>query len=92
MYSLSGRPDDAARVFALVEELDTPASPIQLAVGHLAIGNTEESLRLFREAAENRLPSAGATLTILIKRNVFNDSVLEQPEVVEVRKRMGFQD
>ena len=90
VYSLSGRPDEAARVFALVEELDTPASPMQLAVGHLAIGNTEESLRLFREAAENRLPSAGATLTIIIKRNIYNDSVLDQPEFVEVRSRLGF--
>ncbi len=92
VYSLSGRPGDAARVLALVEELDTPASPIQLALGQLAIGNTEESLRLFREAAEKRLPSPGATLNILIKRNVFNDPVLEQPEFVEVRKRMGFPD
>ncbi len=92
VYSLSGRPDDAARVFALVEEQYAPASPMQLAVGHLATGDSEESLRLFREAAENRLPLGGSTLTILIKLNIYEDSVLEQPDFVEVRQRLGFTD
>ena len=92
VYSLSGRPDDAARVFALIEELDIPASSMQLAVDYLAIGDIEESLRLFQEAAENRLPESGATLTIMIKRNIYNDSVLEQPDFVEVRSRLGFRE
>ncbi len=90
MYSLSGRPDDAARVFAMAQDLPTPPSPMQAAVGHLAIGDVEESLRLLREAANTRLPTSGSTLTIMIKRNMFADPVLERPEFVAVRSRLGF--
>ncbi|HSG66955.1 MAG TPA: hypothetical protein VLD39_18245, partial [Gammaproteobacteria bacterium] len=90
VYSLAGRPDDVRRVLALVEERPTPPSQIQLALGQLALGNHEAALRLFRDSLENPLPLPGATITILVKNNVFDDPVLEQPEFVEVRDRLGF--
>ena len=66
--------------------------PIQLATGHLSVGNTDEALRLLREVAESELPVPGSLLTVILKRNLYNDPVLERPEFVEVRGRMGFRD
>lgn len=90
VYWLAGRPDDVQRVLALVEQRPTPPSQIQMAVGQLALGNDEAALRLLREALANPLPSAGATLTMLLKNNVFHDPVLERREFVEIRDRLGF--
>ena len=67
-------------------------SPIQQAVGYLALGDPDEALSLFREAAANVLPFPGAELTIQIKRNIYNDPILDQPEFVEVRNRLGFSE
>jgi len=68
------------------------SSPIQLATGHLSVGNTDEALRLLRELAESELPLPGSVLTVILKRNLYNDPVLERPEFVEVRGRLGFRD
>ncbi len=88
--SLAGYPDDAAQLVARTAGRATPPSATQRAVAQLALGNADEALELFEEAANFQLPSAGATITILIKNNMFNDPVLERPEFVEVRNRLGF--
>jgi len=90
VYSLAGLPDEAARLVRQTADLATPPSTIQRALGQLALGNTDAALQLFQQAAEYRLPSAGATLTNMIKNNLYDDPVLEQPEFVEVRNRLGF--
>ena len=42
--------------------------------------------------AEYPLPSAGATLSIMIKRNMYAGPVLERPEFVQIRNRLGSRD
>ena len=90
VYSLAGLAEEAQQLVRETEERATPPSTVQRAVNQLALGNTDEALQLFEEAADFRLPSAGATLTIMIKNNVYNDPVLERPEFVDVRRRLGF--
>jgi tetratricopeptide (TPR) repeat protein len=90
IYSRLGRTSDAMRLFSAMNSF-TP-SPSQAAVGNLAIGNLEESLRLFREASQSELALPGRILIILAKKNAWNDPALELPEFVEVRRRLGFRE
>jgi tetratricopeptide (TPR) repeat protein len=89
-YSLCGRPDDASRILATMAEL-TP-SLIQQAVGRLSAGDDEDALRLLRAEADSDLPLPGSALTVIVKNNLYNDPLLERPEFVEVRSRLGFGD
>jgi TolB-like protein/cytochrome c-type biogenesis protein CcmH/NrfG len=90
VYSRVGRPDDATRLFDAMWALSP--SPVQAALGYLAIRDTDESLRLFREAADSDVPLPGNAVTIYTKQNVWNDPILDQPEFVEVRSRLGFRE
>ena len=90
VYSRLRRHEDAVRMFERLQQLS--AGSIQLATGHLSVGNTEEALRLLQEVAESELPVPGSLLTIILKRNLYNDPVLERPEFVDVRGRLGFGD
>jgi TolB-like protein len=88
IYSRVGRPDEATRLFNEMWALSP--SPVQAALGYLAIRDIEESLRLFREAADSDVPLPGNAVTIFTKQNAWNDPILDQPEFVEVRSRLGF--
>ena len=88
LYSQLGRQDDAERLFA--QQRQMLSSDVQNALAFLAIGDYDESLRLLRAAAESEYPEPGDTLTVLVKVNIWNDPILEQPEFVEVRRRLGF--
>ncbi len=90
VYSRVGRPEDAMRLFNDMWALSP--SPVQAALGYLAIRDTDESLRLFREAADSDVPLPGNSLTIYTKQNAWNDPILDQPEFVEVRSRLGFRE
>jgi len=90
VYSRFGQDQDAARMFERLRQR-SPSS-IQLATGHLSVGNTDEALRLLREVAESELPASGSLLTMIFKTNLYNDPVLERPEFIEARSRLGFTD
>ncbi len=90
LYSQLGRQEDAERVFALQQEMS--GSDVQNALAFLAIEDYDESLRLLRAAAESEYPEPGDTLTILVKTNIWNDPILDQPEFVAVRSRLGFRE
>ena len=88
LYSHLGRKEDAERLF--VQQQEMPASDAQNALAFFAIKDYGESLRLLRAAAESQYPEPGDTLTILVKVNIWNDPILNQPDFVEVRRRLGF--
>ena len=90
LYSRLGRPEDAVRLFEALQQLSP--NPIQLAAGHLAVGEPAEALRLLHLVAESELPETGALLRMILVRNIYNDPVLEQPEFVEIRGMLGFRD
>jgi len=90
LYSQFGRQEDAERLFALQQEMS--GSDLQNALAFLAIGDYDESLTLLRAAAESVYPEPGDTIAILVKKNIWNDPILDQPEFVEVRSRLGFRE
>ena len=90
IYSRLGRTDDAMRLFSELESLSP--SPSQAAIANLAVGNVDESLRLFREASQNELPLPGRLIIVLAKINAWNDPILDQPEFLQVRNALGFQE
>jgi hypothetical protein len=91
------RLDLQADVDRLVSEFDDFASTntIPAASGilvSLATGDNETALRLLQEAGENKIPYDAPILLMRIKLNVFDDPVLEHPEVVAARAKLGFTD
>jgi hypothetical protein len=60
------------------------------ALAYLAIGEQERALEWLNTAAENRIPDGGFMVLWWLRANAFSDPVLEQPEFVEVRSRLGF--
>ena len=90
-YSLIGRTDAAVRIGTQVLEDYPTLAPSRAALAHLAIGNRGDALDLFREAAESG-DSIGDTLVYFVKRNVWGAPVLNEPEFVEVRSRLGFRE
>jgi len=98
-YSLLGRRDEAQRVFesvegkAVSEELDPGAGG--WAMLHLAVGNYDQALEWLRVAAdkiENQELDAGYYYIVIIRANPLSDPILDQPEFVEVRRRLGFRE
>ena len=68
-------------------------SPVSLvrALGALGIGDENAALAHLRTAAAHRHERDFA-MQFRIKHNVFDDDRLEQPEFVELRRRLGFPD
>ena len=59
---------------------------------YLAIGEYDQALRYFDAAAKNRIGNPPITLTTYVRANTWDDPILNQPEFVEVRERLGFTD
>jgi len=98
-YSRLERRDEAQRVFESVEAaadsegLDPGAGG--WAMLHLAVGNDDRALEWLRVAAEkieNQELDAGYYYIVVIRANPLSDPILDQPEFVEVRSRLGFRE
>jgi TolB-like protein len=95
-YSLIDRPEDAMRLFRILEERHLERQAVDglvMATAYLAIGNRDEALSLLRDyvADNDRIIQLGDQLA-LAKYNFWNLPVLEEPEFVEVRQQLGFTD
>ncbi len=96
-YGRLGRSTDAARHADQFEILtaDIPGDVGNEAVASLAVGDSEKALELLNEHVQTTLRATDAfdlASLIYIKVNVWNDPILEQPEFVEVRSRLGFME
>ncbi|MGI9257191.1 MAG: hypothetical protein ACR2QQ_00005 [Gammaproteobacteria bacterium] len=94
-YAQIGRPGDAARLLGEFEEFaasDIRIGPAQWGLAHLAAGDSAQALEWFNTAADNRIPVGGFFITAQVKGNVLSDPILDQPEFVEVRSRLGFRE
>ncbi len=58
----------------------------------MAVGDYEDSLRLLQETVASELPEQGEHVVNIIKYNVWSDPILEQPDWLEVRERLGYSD
>ncbi len=96
-YRELGLDDDAMRVFEEFKTWasDNPAGAGDWAVAYLAIGDAERALEWLNRAADkvraNELDEGFWNLG-LIRSNAFDDPILERPEFVEVRARLGFRE
>ncbi len=96
LYGLLGEPDQAAKLLARFEELNSARQrDVQLPLGWaiLGTGDTERALRNWTITVngyidENRRFAPGRISRF--RDNWLNDPMLEQPEFVELRRRLGF--
>ncbi|MCZ6498468.1 MAG: tetratricopeptide repeat protein, partial [Gammaproteobacteria bacterium] len=94
-YSRIGRTEDAGRLFgeyqrARTTEEYSPRTRLSLEVWtSLAVGDNQAALDLLQELAEES--GIGGNIETF-KSNAFDDPILDQPEFVEVRRRLGFRE
>jgi len=90
-YGLLNRDDDAARAFAVWEErqLRLRGSPGCQFFAYLGIRDYPKALTCINENIQDETYGLGQRF---IKVNAFNDPILDQPEFVEVRSRLGFRE
>jgi len=93
-YGLAMSSDDASRVFErLTDVADVRrVGHLSWAMAYLAIDDQEQVLEQLSWAAESKLPDEGAFFFGYFTNNLWGDPVLEQPDFVEVRGRLGFSD
>jgi TolB-like protein/Tfp pilus assembly protein PilF len=96
LYGLLGDPDQAAKLLAQFEKLNSARQrDVQLPLGWaiLGTGDTERALRDWTITVngyldENRRVGPGRISRF--RDNWLNDPVLEQPEFLDLRRRLGF--
>ena len=93
-YRLLGQPEDARRAFEVVRELATNlyVDPSTWAWAYMGVGDYDEALRLLDTAAENLELLQLPWLAHFIRLNTWSDPILDQPEWVEMRSRLGFRE
>jgi len=93
-YGRIGRAEDARRYFDALEAMsaDYSVGAATWALAYLAIGDHEQSLHWLNVAADNRIADAGWRTLEELASNNRSDPVLDRPEFVEVRQRLGFTD
>jgi pentatricopeptide repeat protein len=93
-YSRAGRHDDAARLYARLEQQgDTGVVGAgSWPLGYLAIGDAERAFGTLEEAVakiERREPDEGFFNLMIIKANVGANPVLDEPRFVALRDKIG---
>lgn len=93
-YGRVGAHDDALRLFKRLQETAATRriAAGAWAFGYLAIGDDAQALHWLEVAAEKRDPYEAYYSVLMLRANAFADPVLERPEFVEVRHRLGFED
>jgi len=98
-YGRIGRGSDAHRMLGQLQSLaeaegfSEEAWPHLFAFAYLGTGENTEALRWLETWAEAPGPRGGPGVArALVARNLLDDPVLEQPEFIELRRRLGFED
>ncbi len=93
-YGRLGQGDEAARLFRWLEDnsADRRVTPVAWVLAYLAVGDNELALESLNRAAESPEPYEGHFTTSQLADNTYRDPILDQPEFVEVRSRLGFRE
>ena len=93
-YGLAGSREDASRLFNRLELAAATVHIDEQAWGqaYLAIGEHQQALNYLDAAANNKAGNPPNVSTNFIRLNSWNDPVLDEPEFVAVRERLGFTD
>ncbi len=89
-YSRIGLADDVQRLseqFMQIAET-APVNPMRRAEIYLALGNVERAYDVLSVIAERRLPPF-VSLELDFVLNTYNDPVLDEPQFVALRRRLG---
>jgi len=90
-YQILGHREDAQRIFENIEALarEYVLTDAAWALAYLAVGDLGKALRSLNRAADQG--SAGEDISAAtIKFNMLSAPVLEQPEFLEIRRKLGF--
>ncbi len=98
LYGLLDEPEEAARLLVQIENV-APKDPNSyvyrgdIARAIMGTGDTERALREWSELVDDYIEKdhpAGPYQINKFKLNVFQDPVLEEPEFLELRRRLGY--
>ena len=93
-YSRIGRQEDVERLFGDLQALSREfhIGPGLWAIAYLSLGDQEQALEWLNRAAEQLDPDNSYLALYGIAKNVRANPILDQPEFVEVRSRLGFRE
>ncbi len=93
-FARLGQSEDALRVISNVEAMigDRFVDPIVWVFVHLAAGEPGRALQWLTKAVEEPENRQEVFARTFIKQNSWSDPVLDQPEFIEMRNRLGFKD
>ena len=91
----SGLHDESGRFQRRLEQEIAGASPsafhpIHLARAYVGLGNDDEALKWLDAAADQMESGNKLQFVVSMVQNIYDDPVLERPEFVAVRKRIGY--
>ena len=88
-YAISGRSDDAGRLFKQFKQAasESPVSDAVWSWAYIAMGDYERALQRLESAVQNRVPTDMIALTA-IEANPWRDPELERPEFRELVSRL----
>jgi hypothetical protein len=93
-YSMIGLDDDARRlvdrILSIAEQRDVGAGTVAMA--YLAVGERDKAiaqLQIAVDRAERREPDGGFLSLMIIKNNVIQNAILEEPQFRDLRARLG---
>jgi len=93
-YGMLDQHGDAKRIYARFEKMAKsrriPTGPWALA--HVGLRNREEALHWLKLTAEDPEPYVAHFTLMNMKANGYRDPMLDEPEFVAVRERLGFLD
>lgn len=94
LYARLGQDEDARR---LVEVFYRTAERFHFGAGswamvHLSMGDADAALEALQRAAGDLTPDDGFTALMVIKANVFENEILNEPEFVALRRQIGVVD
>ena len=91
-FKFLGEAKEAQKIFRELEARSgiDHISPVEWALGYLAIGDQEQALDWLVQASESHYPENWTDVEFDIATNAFADPVLDQPEFAEARSRLGF--
>ncbi len=93
-FARAGSREDAVRLVRQLEEttVEHHVGAGSWALAYLALGDEVEILHWLETAAADLAPDEGFFEQMTMRGNNWNDPILDQPEFVEVRSRLGFRE
>ena len=93
-YAQLGLDEDATRVLGIFEEQAATrrVTAVARVWENMAGGSEDQVLEALETVAEAKQPYQGFQMTFALKFNTFNIPLLDEPEFVAVRERLGFTD